>query len=102
MAHLDAGWGAVFSGSCGGHGSGGFHDCGRHFWWHRSCGCRSKDGRDFPNQPDASIDFNIGVVLCCHVQHFQAIVIETGELALEETPSVLPSNGYLRLGVEDR
>lgn len=99
---LDAGRWTIFSGGSGRHRGCGFHDRSWHFRRHRCCGCCSQDGRDFSNESDTSIDFNVGVVLCRHVQHFQAIVIETGELALEETPSVLPSYGYLRLGVEDR
>lgn len=92
---------AIFAGCGSSHCSGGFHDSGRHFWWHGGCLCCSQDWRDFSHQPDTSIDFNIGVVLSCHVQYFQTIIIEPRELALEETSFVFSTDGYLRLGVED-
>lgn len=97
-------WCRLLDPPAGRSGGGDLHDgCGR--LWAIGCGTRlwcDRGGR-IPDQPHAALDPNVGIPLCSHVEHFQAIIVEAWKLALKgSTPVSLPApNLYSGLAVED-
>lgn len=87
--------------ACGQSG-GCFHDWCWHLRLH-CCGCRLSchRGRHFTNKSHISFYNDVGIIFCCHIQNFQAIVVKTRELALERMATFLASNFYSCLAIED-
>lgn len=99
--YLYCGWSAVFSRGGRGHGSGGLDKGGGHLWGQGRGSGRTCRG-NLSHQAHASVDSDVGVALSSHVEHFQAVVVESRELALERTLAICTTNSYRSLGVEYR
>lgn len=85
-----------------GQSGGGFHDWCWHLRLHRcGCGLSCHGGRHFTNKSHISFYHDVGIIFCCHIQNFQAIVVKTRELALERMAPFLASNFYGCLAIED-
>lgn len=92
------------SSSSGARGQSGgcFHDWRGHLRLHRcGCGLGCHRGRHFTNKSHISFYHDVGIIFCCHIQNFQAIVVKTRELALERVATFLASNFYGCLAIED-
>lgn len=90
------------SGGARGQGGGCFHDWRGHLRLHRGgCGLGCHRGRHFTNKSHISFYHDVGIIFCCHIQNFQAIVVKTRELALERVATFLASNFYGCLAIED-
>lgn len=91
------------SSSCAGSQSGsGFHDWGGHLWLHCSGSWLScHRGRHFTNESDIPFYHYVGIILGSHVQDFQTIVVESRKLTLKWMTSLLASNFYRCLAIED-
>ena len=86
----------MLPGGGGGHGCGGLDEGGRHLRREGgSAGCPC-----IPHQAHAAIDPDVGVPYGGHVEHFQAVVVEPRELALEGPPAVRAANRDGGLGVK--
>lgn len=100
--YLNSGWRALFAGGRGGECGGGLDKGGGHLRRHRSGGaCRAPASRHVAHQPHAAIHLDVDVALGGHVEDFEAVVVETGELALVGSLPVVSANGDSGLGVED-
>ncbi len=100
-SYLYCGWSAVFSHGGGGHGGGGLDKGGGHLRG-KGCGSGWTCGGNLPYQADAAIDFDVRVALSSHVEHFEAVVVESGELALKWPLAVWTTDSYCGLCVEYR
>lgn len=91
------------SSSCAGcQGRGGLHNRGGHLGLHgSSCRLSSHRGRHFTDQSHIAHYDDVGIIFGCHIQNFQAIVVEPRELALERLALFLPANYYGGLAIED-
>lgn len=102
LPYLNSRWRALFPGGGGRQGGGGLNKGGGHLWWHRCSGaCRTPAGWHVAHQPHAAVHLNVGVPLGGHIENFEAIIVEAGELALVGPLPVIPANGDSGLGVED-
>lgn len=91
----------MFSRGGRGHGRGGLDKGGGHLRGHGRGSGRTRRG-NLPHQAHASVDPDVGVALSSHVEHFQAIVVQTRELALERPLAIRTADSYRSLGVEYR
>lgn len=100
--YLDSWWRALLAGGGGGQCGGGLNEGGGHLRRHRGGGARRPSaGGHVAHQPHAAVHLDVGVALGGHVQHFEAVVVEAGELALVGPLPVVPADGDGGLGVED-
>lgn len=83
------------------HGGGLDEGCG-HLWWHGRGSSRAGYAGHIPDQPHAAVNSDVGVALCSHAQHLQAIVVKAWQLALKWPPAVATTNSHCCLGVENR
>lgn len=100
--HLNSWWRALFAGCRGGERGGGLDEGGGHLRRHRGGGARrAPAGGHVAHQPHAAVHLDVDVALGGHVEDFEAVVVETGELALVGSLPVVPADGDSCLGVED-
>lgn len=100
--YLNSGWWALFTGGGGGKCCGGLDEGGRHLRWHWGGGaCCTPTCWHITHKPHTAVHFNVGVTLGSHVEDFEAVIVETGELALVGSLPVVPADGDSGLGVED-
>lgn len=100
--YLNSGWRALFAGGRGGECGGGLDKGGGHLRRHRGGGARRAPAdRHVAHQPHAAVHLDVNVALGGHVEDFEAVVVEAGELALVGSLPVVSADGDSGLGVED-
>lgn len=103
LPYLDSGWWALFAGGCGRQGGGSLYKGGGHLWRYWGGGARRAPASgDVAHQPHAAVHLDVNVALGGHVEDFEAIVVEAGELALVGPLPVVSTDRDSGLGVEDR
>lgn len=100
--YLDGRWRPLLARGGGGQSGGGLDVGGGHLGRHggRGAGAASARGH-VAHQAHAAIYLDVAVALRSHVEHLQAIVVETRQLALVGPLAVIAADGDGGLGVED-